>query len=89
MTAETTPPTPRFAIEEWWRALQNKDVHAIDRMTLDDYISSGGPGPRTVDKGGFLEGVRQFLATASIDDWSVTGLEVREHAEVAVCSSVG
>jgi ketosteroid isomerase-like protein len=86
MTVDTQRPTPRSAVLNWWRALQNKDVAAIERMTLDDYISSGGPGARTVDKNQFLEGTGQFLAGAVIEDWVVSGLEVRQHRDVAVCS---
>jgi ketosteroid isomerase-like protein len=86
MTVDTERPTPRSAVLNWWRALQNKDVAAIARMTLDDYISSGGPGARTVDKREFLVGTGQFLAGAVIEDWSVSDLEVRQHGDVAVCS---
>ena len=86
MTVDTERPTPRSAVLNWWRALQNKDVAAIEGMTLDDYISSGGPGARTVDKSEFLEDTGQFLAGAVIEDWAVSDLEVRRHGDVAVCS---
>lgn len=86
MTVDTERPTPRSAVLNWWRALQNKDVAAIEGMTLDDYISSGGPGDRTVTKDGFLEDTGQFLSGAVIEDWSISGLEVRKHGDVAVCS---
>lgn len=65
--------------------MQNQDVGAIERMTLDDYLSAGGPGVRTADKDELLEGAVRFLVGAVIEDRSVTGLEVREHGDVAVC----
>ncbi len=86
MTTESARPAPRSAVMAWWQSMQDKDVDAIERMTLDDYISSGGPGARTLGKQEFLEGMEQFLATAESEDWSVSGLEVREHGDVAVCS---
>ncbi|MDX5895390.1 nuclear transport factor 2 family protein [Rubrobacter radiotolerans] len=88
MTEESMRPTPRSAIVAWWQAMQEKDVDAIERMTLDDYISSEGPGGRTLGKHEFMEEARLFLGAAEIEDWSVSGLEVRTHGDVAVCSYV-
>ena len=86
MSAETARPMPHFAIVAWWQSMQDNNVDAIERMALDDYVASGGPGPRTLGKHEFLEGVRHFLAAAVLEDWSVSDLEVREHGDVAVCS---
>jgi ketosteroid isomerase-like protein len=70
----------------WWQSLQDKDMAALERMTLDDYLSVGGPGGRTVGRDKFLAEAEQFLANAVIQDWSVTDLEARQHGDVAVCS---
>jgi hypothetical protein len=32
MTVDTERPTPRSAVLNWWRALQNKDVAAIEGL---------------------------------------------------------
>jgi ketosteroid isomerase-like protein len=66
--------------------LQDKDLPALERMALDDYVSVGGPGGRTVGRDTLVAEAEQFLANAAIDDWSVTDLEVRQHGDVAVCS---
>ena len=54
MSAETARPMPRSAVVAWWESMQDNDVYAIERMTLDDYVASGGPGPRTLGKHEFL-----------------------------------
>jgi ketosteroid isomerase-like protein len=66
--------------------MQDKDVSALERMTLDDYLSVGGPGGRTVGRDQLLAEAKEFLAAAAIEDWSVADLEVRRHGDVAVCS---
>jgi ketosteroid isomerase-like protein len=86
MTTQTTRPTPRSAVEAWWRAIQDRDMDAIEQMTLDDYISAGAPGGRTLGKIELLEGIKRFLAAAVIEYWSISDLEIREHGDVAVCS---
>jgi hypothetical protein len=58
MSAETARPMPRSAIVAWWQSMQDNDEDAIERMMLDDCVASGGPGPRTLSKHEFLEGVR-------------------------------
>ena len=83
MTIDAERPTPRYAVIAWWRSKQNQDVGAIERMTLDDYLCAGGPGVRTAGRDELLEGASRLLASAVIEDWSVTGLEVREHGDVA------
>ena len=78
--------TPQSAVRSWWQSMQDKDLSALERMTLDDYVSAGGPGGRTVGRDTLVAQARQFLANAAIEDWSVTDLELRQHGEVAVCS---
>jgi hypothetical protein len=68
--------------------MQDKDVSALERMTLDDHVSAGGPGGRTVGRDRLVAEAEQFLANAAIEDWSVTDLEVRRHGGVAVCSYI-
>ncbi len=86
MTKGTMRPTPRSAVEAWWRAIQDGDGDGIGRMTLDDFVSAGGPDGRTLGKAALLEGMRAFLAAAEIESWSVDDLVAREHGDVAVCS---
>lgn len=78
--------TPQSAVMSWWQAMQDRDVSTLERMTLDDYVSAGGPGGRSVGRDRLLAEAEQFFATAAIEDWSVTDVEVRRHGEVAVCS---
>jgi ketosteroid isomerase-like protein len=85
MSTATARPTPGSAVLAWWGAMQRKDTAAIAAMTLDDYLSAGGPGQRTLGREQLLREAEQFLGAGSIEDWSVTGLEVREHGDVAVC----
>lgn len=68
--------------------MQDRDVSALERMTLDDYVAAGGPGGRTVGRDKLVAEAEQFLANAAIEDWSVTNLEVRRHGDVAVCSYI-
>ena len=78
--------TPQSAVLSWWQSMQDKDLPALERMTLEDYVSAGGPGGRTVGRDTFVAEAEQFLANAAIQDWSVTDLQVRQHGDVAVCS---
>jgi ketosteroid isomerase-like protein len=78
--------TPDSTVRSWWQSMQDKDVPTLKRITLDDYLSAGGPGGRTVGRDKLLAEAEQFLADAVIEDWSVTDLEVRQHGDVAVCS---
>jgi ketosteroid isomerase-like protein len=80
--------TPGSTVRSWWQSMQDKDVSALGRMTLDDYVSAGGPGGRTVGRDKLVAEAKQFLANAAIEDWSVTDLEVRQHGDVAVCSYI-
>jgi ketosteroid isomerase-like protein len=78
--------TPQAAVLSWWQSMQDKDVSALERMTLADYLSAGGPGGRTLGRDRFLAEAEQFLGNAAIQDWSVSDIEVRQHGDVAVCS---
>jgi ketosteroid isomerase-like protein len=78
--------TPGSTVRSWWQSMQDKDVAALERMTLDDYVSAGGPGGRTLGRHTLVAEAKRFLAAAAIEHWSVTDLEVRRHGNVAVCS---
>jgi ketosteroid isomerase-like protein len=78
--------TPQSVVLSWWQSMQDKDLPGLERMTLEDYVSAGGPGGRTVGRDQFVAEAEQFMANAAIQDWSVTDLEVRQHGAVAVCS---
>jgi ketosteroid isomerase-like protein len=80
--------TPGSAVMSWWQSMQDKDMPALERMALDDYVAAGGPGGRTVGRAKLAAEAEQFLANAAIEDWSVTDLEVRQHGDVAVCSYI-
>ena len=53
-------------------------------MTLDYYITSGGPDTSTLDTHEFMEGVWRFLVPTATEIWSVDDLEAREHGNVAI-----
>jgi ketosteroid isomerase-like protein len=78
-SAETT-------VRSWWQSMQDNDVSALERLVLDDYVSAGGPGGRTLGRDQLLAEAEQFLRDAVIEDWSVSDLEVRRHGDVAICS---
>lgn len=86
MTETTTRPHPSMAVAEWWQSMQDRDTSALAAITLRDYISSGGPGPRAVGQDQLLREAADFFASATIDDWSVDDMEVREHGDVAICA---
>src|SRR6266511_263882 len=86
---DATMSTPGSAVMSWWQSLQDKDVPALARMALDDYLSVGGPDGRRVGRDKFPAEAEQFLADAAVQDWLVTDLEVRQHEVVAVCSYRG
>lgn len=81
-----TRPHPSTAITAWWQAMQDADLAALAEVTLDDYLSSGGPGQRTVGREALLKEAEGFLGSATIDAWSISDLETREHGDVAVCA---
>lgn len=84
--AKPARPAPPDAVLDWWRAMETGNVDALARVTLDDYLSAGGPGGRTIGREALLEGATEFFAAATIDEWQIDDLEVRDHGRVAVCS---
>jgi hypothetical protein len=44
--------------------MQDRDLDALEALTLNDYISAGGPGARTPGRDVFLEDVRHSLSAA-------------------------
>ncbi|MEV0154276.1 nuclear transport factor 2 family protein [Micromonospora sp. NPDC050686] len=85
-TVNSSRPSAAAAVTSWWQAMQAGDLASIAAATLPDHISTGGPEGRTVGREPLLVMAEAFLAEASIQHWSVTALEVREHGDVAVCS---
>ena len=47
-------PEPSRAVLDWWRAMTAADFEALAEATLDDYVSAGGPGGRTVGRAALL-----------------------------------
>jgi ketosteroid isomerase-like protein len=86
ITADTGRRSAATAVAAWWQAMQDGDLDSIAAVTLPDHISTGGPEGRTVGREPLLELTMAFFASASIEEWSVTEMEVREHGDVAVCS---
>jgi ketosteroid isomerase-like protein len=81
------PNTPTAAVEAWWQAMQNQDLDALERLTAEDYVISGGPPGRTTSRDQFLAHARTFFAhTARIEAWSLSDLIVRDLGASAVCS---
>ena len=39
--------TPGSAVMSWWQSLQDKDMPALARMTIDDYLGSNADGLRS------------------------------------------
>jgi ketosteroid isomerase-like protein len=78
--------TPVTTVRSWWQSMQDKDLSTLERLVLDDYVSAGGPGGRTLGRDQLLAEAEQFLDNAAIDEWTVSDLEVRQHGDVATCS---
>jgi ketosteroid isomerase-like protein len=85
--SEALRDTLAAAVEAWWQALQNQDLIALERLTAEDYVISGGPTGRTTSRDQFLAHARTFFAdTARIEAWSPSDLIVRDLGTAAVCS---
>jgi ketosteroid isomerase-like protein len=83
----TLPDTPTAAVEAWWQAMQNQDLDALERVTAEDYVISGGPNGRTTSRDQFLAEARTFFAhTARIDAWSLSAVTVRDLGAATVCA---
>lgn len=78
--------TPRDAVTAWWQAMQDRDPEALARLTLPDYLASGGPAGRSAGRAALVAEATAFFAEARIDEWAVDGMEVREYGDAAVCS---
>jgi ketosteroid isomerase-like protein len=78
--------TPQSTIRGWWLTMQTRRLDALEQMTLPDYIAVGGPFGRTIGREEMLKQAKEFLFNSTIEDWSVTDLEVRRHGDVCVCS---
>jgi hypothetical protein len=79
-------PHPKSTVMGWWLTMQTRKLDALEHMTLPDYIAVGGPFGRTIGRDVMLRQAKQFLFDSTIDDWSVSDLEVRHHGDVCVCS---
>ena len=79
-------PTPKSTVMGWWLTMQTRKLDALEHMTLPDYIAVGGPFGRTVGREAMLKQAKEFLFNSTIEDWSVTDLELRRHGDVCVCS---
>lgn len=84
----TTPESPHDAVLRWWKVLQAGDLHALRLLTCDDFVSTGGPKGRVLGAEPFLEEAQRFFDVASVDGWSVSEVEVRQHGQTAICSYV-
>lgn len=85
MSAATTSTSPEAAVQRWWEAMRAGDLDALDRLLLDDYLSSGGPGTRTLGRAEVLEQARDFFANAEIETFALAAMRLRRHGDVAVC----
>lgn len=81
-----TTTTPETAVRAWWQAMADGDLGALEATVMPDYLSSGGPTGRSIGRESLLAEAADFFASARIDDWSLTDVEVRHHDGTAVCS---
>ena len=79
-------PSPKSTVMGWWLTMQTRKLDALEAMTLPDYIAVGGPFGRTIGREVMLKQAKEFLFNSTIEDWSVTDLELRRHGDVCVCS---
>jgi ketosteroid isomerase-like protein len=79
-------PTPESTVMGWWLTMQTRKLDALEHMTLPDYIAVGGPFGRTIGREVMLKQAKEFLFNSTIEDWSVTDLQIRRHGDVCVCS---
>ena len=90
MTAAGLPhparPEPAVAVRAWWLAMTTNDLDALHELALEDVVTQGGPDGRQVGRSALIEGAAAFFADASVEEWQVEDVEVRDHGDVAVCA---
>jgi ketosteroid isomerase-like protein len=77
---------PSDAVTAWWTAIQSNDLTALRELLAEDYIVSGGPEGRTIGRQDVLDQAAAFSADATIDDWTISAIELRVGTDHAVCS---
>lgn len=80
--------SPADAVRAWWTAMQQQDVGALEKLTAEDYVSSGGPDGRTTDRRALIDQARSFFGEdTEITHWAIDDLtERRVGGSVAVCA---
>jgi Domain of unknown function (DUF4440) len=69
------PESPNAAVQAWWQAMQNQDLAALQQLTAEDYLASGGPAGRTTTRDQLLAEAKTFFGeTTRIDTWSVEAM---------------
>ena len=66
--------------------MQSNDLTALRKLLAEDYVVSGGPDGRTIGRQAVLDQAAAFAADATIDDWTVSAMEIRVGTDHAVCS---
>jgi ketosteroid isomerase-like protein len=81
------PESPNAAVQAWWQAMQNQDLAALQQLTAEDYLASGGPAGRTTTRDQLLAEAKTFFEeTTRIDTWSVEAMSCLDLGTVAVCA---
>jgi hypothetical protein len=44
------PESPTAAVQAWWQAMQDQDLSALQQLTAEDYLASGGPAGHTTTR---------------------------------------
>lgn len=87
METSTEHLTAIAAVHAWWQAWQDKDRDTLARMAQEDYLEYPGGGQRrNIGRHRILEVADRSFARATIRSWSIDQVEVRQHAEVVLCS---
>jgi hypothetical protein len=67
--------------------MQDQDLAALQQLTAEDYLASGGPAGRTTTRDQLLAEANTFFGEATrIDSWSVEAMSCLDLGSVAVCA---
>lgn len=67
--------------------MQGQDLKALQQLTAENYLVSGGPGGRTTTRADLLAEAEAFFGeTTRIDSWSVEAMTTLDLGTVAVCA---
>lgn len=73
-------------VRAWWRAWVEKDLHAIRRLTADDYLEFTDARPRPIGLVEMLQEADRYCREVSITSWKLSSPATSVFDDSVACS---